>query len=234
MINNLIISKKQLIRRNIKSASNIKQQLSLIEDLNKSTVTNTKKKSNLPPIYKINFNKLIEYNNIDSNEIKKKKIQSIQRLKVIEDIQKIKTQQENRGKNADFKTKDFFNEAEQQIEKVLIRNGFRVLSRNKFEAKLRTLRDESKCNYAQYNCLYSEVPPETRMILDALKIKFDKSTIDPDQYAEEVSLEKLFVETDVLSLHVPLTEETTFLVNDKFMSRFKKNICCYAILFMLL
>ncbi|MBI4932178.1 MAG: hydroxyacid dehydrogenase [Bacteroidetes bacterium] len=36
--------------------------------------------------------------------------------------------------------------------------------------------------------------------------------------------EKIFSETDVLSLHLPLTGETNYLVNDSFTSKFKKNI----------
>lgn len=38
------------------------------------------------------------------------------------------------------------------------------------------------------------------------------------------SLEQIFEEADVISLHVPLTEETTYLVNDSFINNFKKNI----------
>lgn len=41
---------------------------------------------------------------------------------------------------------------------------------------------------------------------------------------EEVSMERIFAETDVLSLHIPLTEETHYLVDDAFISSFKKNI----------
>ena len=45
-----------------------------------------------------------------------------------------------------------------------------------------------------------------------------------DENVQEVTLEKLFAETDILSLHVPLTEETTYMVNDKFINNFKNNI----------
>ncbi|MBE0639885.1 MAG: hydroxyacid dehydrogenase [Bacteroidales bacterium] len=45
-----------------------------------------------------------------------------------------------------------------------------------------------------------------------------------DQYVEESTLEQLFEKTDILSLHIPLTEETTFLVDDQFINQFKKNI----------
>lgn len=41
---------------------------------------------------------------------------------------------------------------------------------------------------------------------------------------EEVSLEKMFAKADVLSLHVPLTEETRGWINADFFAEFKKNI----------
>lgn len=43
-------------------------------------------------------------------------------------------------------------------------------------------------------------------------------------YVKQVSIEKIFKETDVLSLHIPLTDDTKFLVNDSFIKSFKKNI----------
>jgi D-3-phosphoglycerate dehydrogenase / 2-oxoglutarate reductase len=52
------------------------------------------------------------------------------------------------------------------------------------------------------------------------KYKFDYS----DEYAREVSLENLFEETDILSLHIPLTLETRLMVNREFFQRFRKNI----------
>ena len=45
-----------------------------------------------------------------------------------------------------------------------------------------------------------------------------------NQFVKEVSPEIIFSETDILSLHVPLTKETAFFVNDEYISRFKKNI----------
>lgn len=41
---------------------------------------------------------------------------------------------------------------------------------------------------------------------------------------QEVSLDKIFEETDVLSLHTPLTDETHDLINHTFINKFKKNI----------
>ncbi len=41
---------------------------------------------------------------------------------------------------------------------------------------------------------------------------------------EQVELSEIFEEADVLSIHVPLTEETRFMVNSEFLSKFKKPI----------
>lgn len=45
-----------------------------------------------------------------------------------------------------------------------------------------------------------------------------------DNFIIETTMEELFEQADVLSLHVPLTAETHYLVNDEFINRFKKNI----------
>jgi len=56
-------------------------------------------------------------------------------------------------------------------------------------------------------------------------IAYDKyKTNFSDDYAKEVSLETLFQETDIVSIHVPLTEETECMINDKFINQFKKSI----------
>jgi len=52
------------------------------------------------------------------------------------------------------------------------------------------------------------------------KYKFNYS----DDFVTEKSIEELFKQSDILSLHVPLTEETKFMINDQFINRFKKNI----------
>ena len=43
-------------------------------------------------------------------------------------------------------------------------------------------------------------------------------------FENESSLQQLFAEADVLSLHVPLTDETQYMINDTFINKFKKNI----------
>lgn len=98
-------------------------------------------------------------------------------------------------KGQDFKTKDFFNEAEQQIEKVFIGNNFRVISRSKFEAKLRDLRDAARCDLSSYRCLIDQVAPEARPILEDLKAKFDAGKITAVEYSTQIALFKEKMQT---------------------------------------
>lgn len=61
---------------------------------------------------------------------------------------------------------------------------------------------------------------------------FDVNVLAYDKYKkgfgtdfiQETTMDKIFEEADVLSLHTPLTEETHYLINDTFIKRFKKNI----------
>ena len=56
-------------------------------------------------------------------------------------------------------------------------------------------------------------------------LSYDKyKTNYEDGFSEETSLEKIFKETDILSVHVPLTEETRYMVNEEFLNKFEKNI----------
>lgn len=56
-------------------------------------------------------------------------------------------------------------------------------------------------------------------------LAYDKyKTAFSDSYVTEVSLEELFTETDILSLHVPLTDETRFMIDGGFLQKFLKNI----------
>jgi len=45
-----------------------------------------------------------------------------------------------------------------------------------------------------------------------------------DAYVREASMEEIFREADVLSLHVPLSAETEYMVNDAYINSFRKNI----------
>ena len=56
-------------------------------------------------------------------------------------------------------------------------------------------------------------------------IAYDKyKTGFSDQYAREVSMEEIVKHSDVLSLHIPLTDETEGLVDDEYLFHFKKPI----------
>jgi D-3-phosphoglycerate dehydrogenase / 2-oxoglutarate reductase len=45
-----------------------------------------------------------------------------------------------------------------------------------------------------------------------------------DQFATESSLEEIWRQADMLSLHIPLTAETKYMINDSFLERFSKPI----------
>ena len=60
---------------------------------------------------------------------------------------------------------------------------------------------------------------------DARVIAYDKYKFNfSDEFVEEVDMETILNETDILSLHVPLTIETKYLVDEKYIQGFKKNI----------
>ncbi len=52
------------------------------------------------------------------------------------------------------------------------------------------------------------------------KYKFNYS----NEFVTEKSLEDIFEQTDILSIHVPLTDETQFMINHEFINQFKKDI----------
>ncbi len=54
--------------------------------------------------------------------------------------------------------------------------------------------------------------------------KYKKGFADGLDYVREVDMKVLFEESDILSLHIPLTDETNHLVNDDFINRFHENI----------
>src|ERR1051326_856438 len=45
-----------------------------------------------------------------------------------------------------------------------------------------------------------------------------------DQFVQEVQMDRIFSESDIVSIHLPLTNETEFLVNDSFIGKFSKNL----------
>jgi len=85
----------------------------------------------------------------------------------------------------EFRTSEFFNYAEQEIERELIRHGFIVLSRSKFEAKLRDLRDETSCKDKWWRCPSSKVDPEVQTILNELETSFKEGKISATEFAKQ-------------------------------------------------
>ena len=58
---------------------------------------------------------------------------------------------------------------------------------------------------------------------DCKVIAYDKyKTNFSDAFAQEVSLEEIFSQSDILSFHTPLTSETKYMFNKDFISNFKK------------
>jgi D-3-phosphoglycerate dehydrogenase len=45
-----------------------------------------------------------------------------------------------------------------------------------------------------------------------------------NDFVKESSLQEIFEQADILSLHTPLTDETNYLINNAFIKQFKKNI----------
>jgi len=45
-----------------------------------------------------------------------------------------------------------------------------------------------------------------------------------NKFVKESNMEEIFSDAEVLSLHLPLTDETEFLINDSYINSFKKNI----------
>lgn len=54
--------------------------------------------------------------------------------------------------------------------------------------------------------------------------KIEKKDYEYGLYAEKATMEEIFEKTDLLSIHVPLTDETRMMVDDNFIQKFKKNI----------
>lgn len=60
---------------------------------------------------------------------------------------------------------------------------------------------------------------------EATVIAYDKyKTNFGNDFVREATLDHLFEQADILSLHIPLTPETTYMINDAFLNCFKKNI----------
>jgi len=54
--------------------------------------------------------------------------------------------------------------------------------------------------------------------------KIEKKEYEYGSYSKKATMEEIFEKTDLLSIHVSLTDETRMMVNDDFIQKFKKNI----------
>lgn len=60
---------------------------------------------------------------------------------------------------------------------------------------------------------------------DVKVLAYDKYRTDyTDQYATEASMEKIYLEADVISFHIPLTDETRGMIDRDYLSKFVKPI----------
>ncbi len=55
-------------------------------------------------------------------------------------------------------------------------------------------------------------------------IAHDKYKTITDNYVEQVELKDIYEQADIVSLHIPLTQETYYYADEKFFNSFKKNI----------
>jgi len=82
--------------------------------------------------------------NIPSEISKRRGDMSIEQQKIVQQKNYEEwTEEEKRASKNKYSTASYFNQNEQEIEKAMIRKGFNVLDRAKFEAKLRDLRDNN-------------------------------------------------------------------------------------------
>ncbi len=60
---------------------------------------------------------------------------------------------------------------------------------------------------------------------EAIVISYDKYKKDySDGNTRETSLEEIFSQSDIVSLHIPLTDETKYMADKEFFTKFRKNI----------
>lgn len=100
------------------------------------------------------------------------------------------TQRATNQASGDFRTDGFFNVAEQQIERSLLRNGFQVKDRSKFEAILRDQRDrrnrEITGSLGTTGFDLRDFDPACHPILSQLEERFNRNAISGAEYAREL------------------------------------------------
>ena len=92
--------------------------------------------------------------------------------------------------NKVFGTEGYFNEAEQAIENALLRHGFNVLDRSKFEAKLRDLRDKANVKPWYWNDWTAKLleSGEYAVVKQEYQNQFEEGTISELQLSEVVNV----------------------------------------------
>lgn len=100
------------------------------------------------------------------------------------------TRHDGLSDNADFRTDGFFNVAEQQIERTLLRNGFQLIDRSIFEAILRDQRDrrnrEIIGSISTTGFDLRDYDPGCHPILAQLEERFNRNALSASEYAREL------------------------------------------------
>ena len=75
---------------------------------------------------------------------------------------------------------------------------------------------------------YGNIGREVAKRLSVFGVKvlvYDKYKVSyGDQYAKEASMQEVYNESDIISLHIPLTAHNRFMVNEEYLNKFKKSI----------
>lgn len=92
--------------------------------------------------------------------------------------------------NTDFGAEDYINQAEQTIEHALLRHGFNVLDRSKFEAKLRDIRDKANIKPWYWNDWTAKLleSGEYAVVKQEYQNQFEEGTITGLQLTEVVNV----------------------------------------------
>ncbi len=118
-------------------------------------------------------------------------------IAVPEEVEVSRGQSKKKGKdfndqndlNKVFRTSGYYNEAEQAIERALLRIGFNVLDRSKFEAKLRDLRDRALDRPWYWEDWTEDLleSGEYDIVKEQYKKQLQEGKINPQQYTEIIN-----------------------------------------------
>jgi len=121
---------------------------------------------------------------INNKEFEQKKAELMNKSSAVAEFGRLNSQQDNF-----FRTAGYYNKAEQEIEKSLLRKGFNVLDRSKFEAQLRDLRDNSSrydLRGRSQSTNIDQYPEEVISAMEILKTRLEKGTISTQEYMQEM------------------------------------------------